>query len=159
MMSASTLRTELLNLDPTDSEPTARQRLTDAYGVFATDAKTAVTSVPITSAGVNLGKAAMEPALTGMSVDPTPGTVITAGVIAFWGAVALGLATSFAGATAIVPPPNAGLIVALGPIFVANMAGGLSKSDSMLAIATAMHVQAIIGGTVTLPIPATEPII
>lgn len=156
-MSQSTLATELENMVPTDNEPDAITALTDAYGVFAADAES--NSIPITPAGVNLGKAAMSAALVGMSVSGAGITAIPAACIAFWVAVAGGLATSFPGATAITPPPHAGIAAKLAITFPANTAGGKSLADSVDAIATDMHSEAIVGGTCTFPGPVVAPIL
>ncbi len=155
-MVAATLSTELQNMTPSTTEASAITALTDAYGVFAADA-TALT--PILIAGVNLGKAAMAPALVDMSVPGAGAAKMVAGIVAFWVAVAGGLTTSFAGATAIFPPANAGLQAALDAIFLTNTAGNLSLADAMTNVANAMHSQAIIGGTVTTAGPVVTPII
>ena len=154
-MLPATLSTELQNMTPSTTEASAITALTDAYGVFAADA---TASTPILSAGVDLGKAAMAPALVGMSVPNAGAAKMVAGIVAFWVAVAGGLTTSFTGATAIFPPPNAGLQAALDAIFPANTAGNLSLADAMTNVANAMHAQAIIGGTVTVG-PIVTPII
>lgn len=155
-MSSGTLATELANLIPAASEAVAAATLAVAYATFAADAVAGVVS--ITAAGVGLGKAAMLSALVGMSTPGAGPAVITSAVQAFWVAVAAGLATSFAAATAITPPPHAGLQVLLEVAFVANTASRASLVDAAQAIATAMASQAIIGGTATFPGPIISPI-
>lgn len=147
VMSANTLAIELQNLVPTDSEEAAANALANAYAVFASDAE-ALT--PILSTGIDLGKVAMIPALTGMSIFNQGATAIQTGVLAFWSAVAAGLTTSFAGALAITPPTgNATLANSLQPVFDANVASNASLVDATNAIAIVMHAAAIVGGTVT----------
>ena len=156
-MVKNTLATQLQNLAPASAEATAITNLVNAYGTYASAA--AAGAVPITPAGVNLGKAAMQAALVGMSASGAGITKIPAAVIQFWVGVAGGLATSFPGATAIVPPPNAGLAALLAATFPANTSGNKTLAQAADAIATNMHAQAIIGGTVTFPGPVVQPIL
>lgn len=147
----ATLSTQLQNLAPTTVEATAITNLVNAYGTYAAGA--ASNAVPITPAGVTLGKNAMSAQLVGMSASGQGITKIPASIVAFWAAVAGGLATSFAGAIAIVPPPNAGLAALLAATFPANTSGNLTLAQACDAIAANMHAQAIIGGTVTFTGP------
>lgn len=156
-MSQSVLAGQLVNLVPAATEATAITRLADAYATFATDA--AAGAVPITTAGVALGKAAMQLALIGISTPGAGAAVLTSAVQAFWSAVAGGLATSFSGATAIVPPPNAGLQALLVTTFGTNTASQASLGAATNAVATALYNQAIIGGTATFPGPVVSPIV
>jgi hypothetical protein len=155
-MSSATLAGQLAGLVPSSTEATAVARLADAYGTYAADAVAG--AAPITAAGVVLGKAAMTAALAGMNAPGAGSAVLTKAVQAFWAAVAAGLASSFAGAVAVAPPPHAGLEVALDAAFAANVASGADLVDAAQVIATALHNQAIIGGTVTFPGPVTSPI-
>lgn len=157
VMVQNTLATELENLVPTDVEAEAAAALTDAYGVFASGA--AAGAVPITPAGVNLGKAQMLPALTGMSAPGAGITLIPLAIIAFWVGVAGGLATSFPGALAIVPPPHAALPATFAAMMPANVAAELSLADAAAAIAGIMYADAIVGGIVTLPPNTPTPIL
>jgi hypothetical protein len=156
-MSASELADQLLGLAPVPTEAQAVVTLADAYGEFAAGASAGAAT--ITPAGVALGKAAMQVALAGISSPGAGAAVLTAAIQAFWVAVASGLATSFAAATAIVPPPHAGLQVALEATFAANTASGASLADATQAVATVIHNQAIIGGAVTFPGPSVSPIV
>jgi len=149
VMVQNTLATELENLVPVDVEADAAAGLTDAYGVFASGA--AAGAVAITPAGVELGKAQMLPALTGMSAPGAGLAAIPAGIIAFWVGVAGGLAASFPGAIAVVPPPNAALAAAFAAMMPANTAAELSLADAAAAMAGVMYANAIVGGLVTLP--------
>lgn len=156
-MQQSTLADQLANLVPAATEAAAITRLADAYATFATDAVAG--AISITAAGIALGKAAMLLALVGVSSPGAGATVLASAVQAFWTAVAGGLTTSFSGATAIVPPPNAGLQALLTTTFATNTASQASLSAATNAVATVMHNQAIIGGTVTFPGPVVSPII
>lgn len=148
------LASELAALVPTGQEAEAAERLALAYAVYAADAEAAT---PILEAGVEAGQAAMEAALVGMSAPGAGAVKLEAGVKAFWAAVALGLATSFAGATAITPPPFTGLALAIQATFDANLAGGASLEDAADALAATIHA-ALPGGTVTTPGPTVTPI-
>ena len=155
-MSQGALAAQLVNLAPAATEAAAIATLADAYAVFAGDAVAG--AVPITPAGVGLGKAAMQLALVGISTPGAGSAVLTGAVQAFWAAVAGGLATSFAGATAIVPPPHAGLQVLLDATFAANTASQASQAAATDAVATVLYNQAIVGGTATFPGPVVSPI-
>jgi len=156
-MSAAALATELLNLVPAATEAAAIITLVDAYGAFASDVQAG--SAAITAAGVALGKAAMQAALVGVSAPGAGSAVLTAAVQAFWAAVAGGLAASFAGAIAVVPPPHAGLQVLLDATFISNTAAAADLADATQAVATDLYNQVIIGGTVTQPGPVVSPIL
>lgn len=156
-MLPATLATAMLNLVPAATELEAAQVLADAYGTFASTA--AAGAVPITPLAITNGKTAMTAALVGMSASGAGAAKIAAGVIAFWGAVAAGLTTSFAGAVVITPPPNAGLAAALSAQFASNIATMASQAVATASIASVMAAQAIIGGTVTFPLSIVLPII
>ena len=156
-MSRTTLASELLNLVPVATEVEAAQTFTDAYATFAAGATAGPST--ITPTGIALGKAAMAAALVGMSAPGAGASSITSGVQAFWSAVASGLATSFAGALAIVPPPHAGLNSALGDAFDANTSSAATKEAATSRIADALYTQAVAGGTVTYFGPVVVPII
>jgi hypothetical protein len=146
-MSKSILANELATLIPVNTEGEAITNLADAYSVYVSDAQ-ALT--PILFGGIELGRAAMVPALSGLSLDWE--NSIQSGVIAFWSAVAGGLATSFASAIAITPPTgNSSLAAALGPVFTSNKEQNKSLIDAAAAVADVMHAAAIAGGTVTTP--------
>ncbi len=156
-MSSSVLATQLINLTPSATEAGAVATLANAYSVFASDATAGAAA--ITPAGIALGKATMQVALAGVSSPGAGAAVLTAAIQAFWGAVAGGLAASFAGAAAIVPPPQAGLQALLVSTFASNTSGSTSLADAAQAIATIVFNQAIIGGTVTFPGPVVSPIV
>ena len=157
MLNPLTLRDELLALAPTNSEASAIDTLSNAYATYALGAEAG--GVTITPAGVDLGKAALKPALVGMSASGAGLSIIPAALLAFWVAVAAGLATSFVGATLITPPPHAGLAAAFAALMPLNTAGNISKADAVLSVANMFHAAAIVGGTVTFPGPIVAPIL
>lgn len=157
VMSAGTLATELLDLVPVGSEAAAIATLVGAYGTFASAAAAGASS--ITAAGINLGQSAMSMALVGVSAPNAGSAVLAASIQAFWVAVAGGLATSFPSASAVTPPPHAGLQAQLDATFAANVVGNADLADAVNAVATTIYNQAIIGGTVTLPGPVVTPIL
>lgn len=155
-MSQSVLSTQLAaSMGPAATESAAIDNLVAAYAIYAADA-TALTS--ILSAGIDLGKTAMASALVGMSAPGAGAAKFVDGFQEFWVGVAGGLTASFAGATAISPPPFAGLLAALQPVFDANRDLARSLEDSMDALATAIHLE-VTGGTVTTAGPTVTPII
>lgn len=156
-MTAATLTSQLLNLVPVGSEAAAIATLVGAYGAFASAATAGAAT--ITAAGVDLGKAAMQITLVGVSAPNAGSAVLTAAIQAFWVAVAGGLATSFPSASAVTPPPHVGLRPLLDAAFAANVSGKAGLAAAVNAVATQVYNQAIIGGTVTLPGPVVAPIL
>ena len=155
-MSQATLSTQMaLAMGPANSEAEAIANLVNAYAVYASDA-TALS--PILSAGIDLGKASMTIALSGMGAPGAGAASFVAGFQQFWVGVAGGLTTSFAGATAIAPPTFAGLLAALPGIFDANRDLRRSLEDSMDALSVAIH-SGVAGGNVTTIGPIVTPII
>jgi hypothetical protein len=152
----NTLATQLQNLAPASVEATAITNLVNAYATYAAGA---AALTPILSTGIDLGKAAMQSALVGMSATGAGLVSIPAAIVAFWAAVAAGLTASFAGATAITPPPHATLAALFAATCAANTASELSLADSTAAIAANMHENAILGGTVTTAGPTVTPIL
>jgi len=154
--SSSTLAAQLLTLVPAADEAAAVVTLSSAYAVFASGAVAG--AVPITAAGVALGKTAMQAALVGMSTSGSGVSVLVSATQAFWSAVAGGLASSFSGATAVVPPPHAGLAALLASTFSTNTASSASLPSATSAVADDLYSQVIVGGSVTFPGPVTSPI-
>lgn len=155
-MDEATLATELEKLTPVDNEAAAVSALADAYATFAADAVAG--TVALSSAGVALGKTAMSAALVGMSVAGAGLVKIPAAVVAFWAAVATGLATSFSGATAIVPPPHATFAADFAQLMVDNKDGNATLAEAAEALAAIMYSGATTSGTATFPGPVTSPI-
>lgn len=155
-MDEDTLATELEGMTPTDTEATAIDTLTEAYATFAADAES--NAVGLEAAGLELGKTAFKAALTGMSASGAAIVSIPAACVAFWAAVALGLATSFPGATAIVPPPHATLAAEFAALMPQNVIDEVTLAQAAADIAAMMYTNATTSGTVTFPGPTTAPI-
>jgi len=154
VMIANTLAAELEKMAPTTVEVDAAAALSAAYEVFAKDAMGS--GVPILPAGPAAGRVAMFAALSGMSATGAGAAIMSSAIILFW---ATSAPLGWPPPMIAVPPPNAGLAAALPLVLAANTAGGLSIKDAMLAIATAMYTQAIIGGTVAIPPAGPLPIL
>jgi len=155
VMLQATLSTQLQNMAPTGVEATAITNLVNAYGTFASSATG--NGIPLTPAGVTLGKNAMSAALIGMSADSAGLTSIPLACVAFWGAVCTGFAVSFPSSIAATPPPHAALSAAFAALMPANTSGDVTLAQAADSIATIMHTDAITGGTVTLP--GTPPVV
>lgn len=154
-MVQTTLATQLQNMTPTGVEATAITALVDAYGTFASAATG--NGIPLTPAGVTLGKTAMQGALVGMSIDSAGLTAIPAACVAFWGAVCTGFAVSFPSSIAATPPPHASLAAAFAALMPANTIAEVDLATAASSIAAIMYTDAITGGTVTLP--GTPPVV
>lgn len=154
-LSISTLSTQLQNLIPADNEPDAVENLALAWSEYC---KGAQALTPITAAGIALGEAAFRVAAIGISVPGQGAIKMHAAIIAFWGAVSLGLAVSFAGAIAVTPAFVSLTPSMLDAVFASTTAAGLSLPDAANAIATAIHAT-FPGGTVTTAGPVVTPII
>lgn len=158
-MSASVLvnalGTEVQNVD---NEPAACQAWANAYGTYAADAT--ANGVPLSGAAITLAKAAMQSALVGMSAPSAFAVKLQAGVVAFWASVVSGLAASFTGAIAIVPPTGITVIAVNAPaVFAANTAPGVTKTQALTNIGNPLHLLTISGGTATFPPAIVSPII
>lgn len=151
-LNQSTLATELQGLVPTDNEGDAITALTDAFATYAAGAT--ANGVPILSAAVNTGKAAMASALVGMSVDGAGVTKIPNSVAAFWAAAIVPGAFG-ADVGPSTPQPCSGLAALLASTFGSNQTGDKSLSDATAAIAADMHSQSIVGGVATFNISGT----
>jgi len=155
-MDESVLEEGLLELDPTIITIQAISAFVKAYEVYAADASATAPmqdGLPLLPAGLALGVAAMEGVMSALPLISGPNEALTRipqAVIAFWTAIAGGLATSFAGATAIVPPPHATFQVDFATLMAANTAASVSKEDAAASLATLMHINATLGGTVSV---------
>lgn len=151
MMSELTLKNALIAIAPSATEAEAITALVDAYGIFAADAEAGV--LPLLLVGLDAGKAAMATKLVGMNGAGAGLVKIPQGIISFWGAVALGLSTSFAGATVITPPPHATLAAEFTAAALFNVTNDSTEDDAAELIAGIMYNNAILGGTVTVGVP------
>jgi len=155
-MDENTLATELKKLEPAATEAAAATTLADAYATYAADAES--NGVPLSAVGLAAGKAAFAAALTGMSAPGAAIVSIPTACVAFWAAVALGLATSFTGATAIAPPPHATLAADFAALMPQNVIDEVTLEQAAADIAAMMHTNATTGGAVTFPGPTVAPI-
>ncbi len=156
-MSEGDLADAIEDLGDTLSEAVAIAALVDAYSELAEGATAGAQT--LTGAGLALGQAAMSAALVGMSATGQGFTKIPAGVSAFWVAVAGGLATSFAGATAITPPPHATFAAAFATLMAQNLIDEVTRAEAAASLASLMYDEATTGGTVTYPGPVVSPIL
>jgi hypothetical protein len=153
----ATLQAELARIVPMASEVVSIQAIADAYATYAAGAT--ANGVPLTPLGVAAGRTAMLAALAGLGRASAGASVLTTGLQAFWGAVALGLATSFPAAIAILPPPHAGVSGLLMAAFVSNTSSKADRIASLDTIAGILHTAAVLGGTVTYPPSLVTPIL
>lgn len=150
-MVLETLQEALSSTEPASTETAAIEALVDAYGAFAAEATaTLPTPIPLLAAGLAAGKTAMASSLVGMSTSGAALTQIPASIVSFWSAVALALSGSFAGATAITPPPHTTLTADFAATTLANASNASPKEEALNAIAEIMYNGAILGGTVTV---------
>lgn len=156
-MSESNLADAIEDLPNTLSEAAAITALVDAYSELVENAQAGAQT--LTGAGLALGQVAMAAALVGMSASGQGLTKIPAGVVAFWAAVATGLATSFAGATAITPPPHATFAAAFAALMAQNVIDEATRAEAAASLASLMYTEATTGGTVTYPGPVVSPIL
>ncbi|MCF6205343.1 MAG: hypothetical protein L3J47_00420 [Sulfurovum sp.] len=140
----------------TASESEAITALVSAYEKFAKDAMAG--ALPLLPAGLALGVTAMSEGLVGMSAANAGLLLFPASITSFWLAVAGGLATSFAGATAVVPPPHTDLPAQFQDAVKDNIENVRNAEDSYRAIAQILYDNAVIGGVVTVVTP-TFPIL
>lgn len=138
------------------TEEAARAAWASAWTAYFYGA--AAGAVPVTPGSLAGAQAAMEAGMTGLST--TGAIAIQTGLMAFWGAVVAGAAAIFTSATLVTPPLGLTLVIAtLLPVFLANTTASASKQASLIAIATALHGVAGLGGTATLPGPTVVPIV
>ena len=148
-LTATKLADELKALGLYNTEADACVAWAIAFDNYFQDAVT--NGVPVTPGSTVGAKTAMQTGLTGLSV--TGAAALTAGIIAYWNTVASLVASIWPGTIAASPPPSLSAIqAALEAVFAANIAGALSKDDSMTAIAGAIHPNNL-GGLATWPPP------
>lgn len=147
MLSSSKLANELGNIGLQSTEAGARAAWAAGFAAYFEDAQS--NAVPVVAAGLPVAQAAMEAALTGLSLDG-PGA-LQAGLLAFWGALVT--PTCWPTATAVTPPPAlAGAAAALQVVFLANTSGALPAAMALAAVASALHTVNQ-GGLVAWPDP------
>ena len=159
-LSSDTLATELKNLGEYSDEPPALAAWAQAFATYFTGAQSNL--VPILPAALPAAQAAFITAGGGLSTDAVKS--LTAGILAFWGALVP--AAAWPTVTAITPPPGvvgapAPLENALKVTFLANTIAALSKDECMDAIAATIHGLMVPlvppGGIATWPTPGPGP--
>lgn len=160
-LSDSTLASGLEALVPVDDEADAIQAIVDAWSAYF--AESTVAGIQATPGSFDAGLSAMQSALTGISATGAGSVVLTAGITAFWTAIA-GLATSIwiTAPIVLVPPivPPVGLAAlpaALEAAFAANTSGSASLADSAATVALALHTNGGLGALVPGSVPPTPP--
>jgi len=149
-MSENTLALLLEGLTPTDDEAEAREALADAYASYAGDASAGEVDMPEVSE--ETGRAAMAAALVGMSAPNAGLSVIPSAVVAFWAAA---VAPPWPPSVAATPPPNATLAATFASTCAALTDASATLEEAAEAIAATMHAEAIEGGEMLIPPPAT----
>ncbi len=145
------LASELANIELSTTEVDAINNMSDALNNYLSQ----MISNAIPLATAIAAKAAMTTALTGLSMSGA--TAIQAGIVAYWGVVAL--PGAFGASTASIPPPSlATIATALTPVFASNVSAELDANAATSAIAAVLH-PLMLGGTVTFPGPVVFPIL
>ncbi len=154
----ATLADELLALEPVGDEPGAIDNLASAWENYFADAS--VLGIPTTVGSLAAATTAMKGALVGLSVAGAGAAKLQAGIVAFWGVVAVSAATIWLTVppplSATPPPGLAGIAAALTPVFASNAAGSLSLADSANAVAAVLHPLQL-GGIALIPPPPAGP--
>ena len=160
-LSDSTLASGLEALVPVDDEADAIQAIVDAWDSYFAESR--VNGITATPGSYAAGLSAMQSALTGISATGAGSAILTAGVTAFWAAIA-GLATTIwvTAPIVLVPPivPPVGLAalpVALEAAFAANTSGSSSLADSAATVALALHTNGGLGALVPGSVPPVPP--
>jgi hypothetical protein len=165
-MASATLASGLSGMAPADTEADAIQAFVSAWDAYF--AQSQVGAAVATPGSYAAGLAAMQGALAGCSVTGAAAAKLTAGVTAFWAAIATLAPTIWITAPIILVPPIvppvglAGISAALAAAFAANTTGSASLSDSANAAATAIHAAnlgALVPGSAPPAPPAPIPIL
>ncbi|MCP4448274.1 MAG: hypothetical protein GY811_23485 [Myxococcales bacterium] len=147
-LTESTLATELEALTPDATALEAVHRFAAAYAAYIAGATVSGSPILATSAG--------ETAMVENMAFPLPGTAagaaaaISAGVVAYWGAMVATPAAHFTGATIITPPPEILALTAALTVTLADASKTLAQQAA--AMAGDLHA-ASTGATATLAAP------
>lgn len=147
---------------PTASEASAIAAFADAWTAYFAGAS--VQGIAAVPAPLEAAKSAMQGAMVGMSQDSQGPQKIQDGVTAFWNTVAGSAPTIWLPVPntvvpgALVPPPGlSGIASALQAVFSSNMAANHPLATAMSNVATSLHSNGGLGGTVTVQPPPTAP--
>jgi hypothetical protein len=163
MLDQSVLASELAALVETLDELVAAENLSTAWDNYFQGAT--VAGVPVVPGTTEPARLAMQAALAGMSAPGAGPALYVASLAAYWGGISLAAVAIWPLApplASVTPPPGlATLLAALLPVFVANVAGSLSKVDATAAIAAVQHASAGLGGIAinTAGPPVTFPVL
>jgi len=144
-MLQTTLADELKALALYDTEVAAAAAWAQAFANYFQGVTPPVDSatsnaLPIAPGAIPAAQAAMQGGLTGMNTPGAAAATIAAAILVFWSALVP--ATAWPGSTGIILPTTLtlpALTATLQGVFTANISGELSKDDSMVAIAGAIH--------------------
>ena len=160
---ASTLGNELANLEPTIVEVEAIAEFVAAWDEYFKGS--AVNGIPAIQAVYAPGLAAMQVAMTGMSVPGAGALSMQLGITAFWLAIAaLGNGIWPQPPLIHVPPivapvGIAGIAVALTGLWVANVLANVDLDTASQSTAAILHALGGIGGiTILQPVGPVPPI-
>ena len=149
----------LASLEPTGDESEARIVLSESIGGYSSAAESAGRKV--SSTAIDLAEKAMAATIVGISIPNQGSQKIVDGIKAFWVSIASNPSIAFQNASAITPPPFAGLKAKLDTAFDENVKDeNVTLESATLKIAGKIDEETRIGGTVTFPdLEATFPII
>jgi len=156
---ANKLATELEAMAPVATEVEGIDNFATAFENYFADS--VVTAIPANPNSLTNSTSALKAAMPGANVDAA--AAIQAGIIAFWGQVAVDFVLIWTTAPvliAVVPPTGlGGIAAALNPVFVSNKDAALGLPAAAAQIAVALHpIQ--LGGIATLgpPPPSGTPV-
>ena len=138
MLSQETLNNLLIADGPVLDEATAIENLVNSYGEYCLDAE--CNEIQVSSSAIDAGKAAMAPALVGMTDSDIGNTVIQAGMGAFWDAV-VNTPDSFVGADSNTAPSLEDLVTSLDTAYATMLSQGDSLQEAYNKIAAQIHNQ------------------
>lgn len=155
MLNTNTLSSKLASLPSTEDFFEVAAGLADAYDTYFQSATAG--AIPLTPGATVAAKSTFTSICNlSISIDvSTAATIITSAITAYWAALNAPASATFAGATAIAPPPGiAALPAALAGAFAANQVGKLSLADASDTVANVIHI-ASQGGVATIAMVPT----
>jgi len=163
MLNPAILEDALSSLPLYDSEPAVRIALSSAYRDYMLTSAV-LGSFALNPLALESARAAMDSALTGISTPQAGGLIaaqlLVSGIAAFWSSALASATTIWVTVPPLVPAPVTMPVALLTPesklavanslaaVFVSNLAGQLSQSQSSSAIVAVLH-PAGAGATVT----------
>jgi len=139
----------LAKIEPKDNEPEAISAFAEAFEDYFYGATATGPAVP---GSLSAARAAMEGAMTGLSVSGLAS--IQLGITAFWGIACASAASVWPGVLSASPPPGlGGIAAAVGAVVPLSAASKLDGPSAWRAMALAIH-PCMLGGIAVLPPPA-----